>query len=227
MGVFGWLSGSLRDSLGDIVFGMEDGTVSIFGLVFGVALSAPDGKAVLLAGATGAAAAAVSMMAGSYLDARTEQDRAAARASRSAAERTDEAEAVAARLSKRLAASGAPAAQREALAGALVATPGAVAALRSALDPEADAPKASPAAHAFWMFVSDLFAGAVPVIPFGLLPLAEARVVSVVLTTILLVALGVGRGLVAGRNVLRTTLETLLVAASAAAAGVLIGRLIA
>ena len=54
---------SFLASVGSIVFGMEDGTVSIFGLVFGVAASAPDAHAVLLAGATGAIAAAVSMMA--------------------------------------------------------------------------------------------------------------------------------------------------------------------
>jgi VIT1/CCC1 family predicted Fe2+/Mn2+ transporter len=45
-------------------------------------------------------------------------------------------------------------------------------------------------------------------------------------TTLLLLALGIGRGLVAGRNVLRTTIETLAIAAAAAAAGVVIGRLI-
>ena len=39
---------SLHDSIGEIVFGMEDGTVSIFGLVFGVAASAPDATTVLL-----------------------------------------------------------------------------------------------------------------------------------------------------------------------------------
>jgi VIT1/CCC1 family predicted Fe2+/Mn2+ transporter len=75
------------------------------------------------------------------------------------------------------------------------------------------------------MFVSDLFAGAVPVAP-ALLPFEDARVVSVVVTTALLLALGVGRGLVAGRNVLRTTLETVFVAAAAAAAGVGIDRLV-
>jgi hypothetical protein len=40
---------SLDDSVGSIVFGMEDGTVSIFGLVFGVAAAAPNSHAVLLA----------------------------------------------------------------------------------------------------------------------------------------------------------------------------------
>ena len=44
---------SFSESVGDIVFAMEDGTVSIFGLVFGVAASASDSRTVLLAGATG------------------------------------------------------------------------------------------------------------------------------------------------------------------------------
>src|SRR6478609_382272 len=78
----GALARKIKDSLvasaGNIVFGMEDGTVSIFGLVFGVAASAPDAHAVLLAGATGAAAAAVSMMAGAYLDAESANDQRAA-----------------------------------------------------------------------------------------------------------------------------------------------------
>jgi vacuolar iron transporter family protein len=35
---------SFVDSSGSIVFGMEDGAVSIFGLVFGVAAAAPDSR---------------------------------------------------------------------------------------------------------------------------------------------------------------------------------------
>src|SRR5271165_1364794 len=66
-------------SVGSIVFGMEDGTVSIFGLVFGVAFAAPDSHAVLLAGGTGAVAAAVSMMAGTFLEVESTNDQAAAR----------------------------------------------------------------------------------------------------------------------------------------------------
>src|SRR5260221_9483965 len=67
---------SFVSALGSIIFGMEDGTVSIFGLVFGVAASATNSQIVLLAGATGAISAAVSMMAGTYLDVSTERDRA-------------------------------------------------------------------------------------------------------------------------------------------------------
>src|ERR1700686_5501140 len=69
---------SLMSALGSIVFGMEDGTVSIFGLVFGVAASATNSQTVLLDGATGAISAAVSMMAGTCLDVSTERDQAQA-----------------------------------------------------------------------------------------------------------------------------------------------------
>ena len=220
------LAKSLRASVGDIVFGMEDGTVSVFGLVFGVALSTNNSQVVLLAGATGAAAAAVSMMAGSYLDAATQQDQARALALRTKAQREAEDAALAQRIDVRLQAMGVPPEQAAAFRGAVDATPGAFAAIRDEIVPQNPVAEASPLAHALWMFVSDLFAGAVPVVPFALLPFEEARIVSVVVTTALLLALGVGRGLVAGRNVLRTTLETVFVAAAAAAAGVGIGRLV-
>ena len=57
---------------------MEDGAVSIAGLVFGVAASTQDSRIVVLAGATGAIAGAVSMMAGTYLDVHSERSRSTA-----------------------------------------------------------------------------------------------------------------------------------------------------
>jgi vacuolar iron transporter family protein len=78
----GWLrrlKDSLAASAGTIVFGMEDGTVSIFGLVFGVAATTNSNSVVLVAGASGAAAAAVSMMAGSFLESETDRDEKKAR----------------------------------------------------------------------------------------------------------------------------------------------------
>lgn len=79
------IAASFRASFSDIVFGMEDGTVSIFGLVFGVAASTSDSRVVLVAGFTGAAAA-VSMMAGAYLDAETARDQARAARARESIE---------------------------------------------------------------------------------------------------------------------------------------------
>jgi vacuolar iron transporter family protein len=117
----------LQASIGDIVFGMEDGTVSIFGVVFGIALSTPDSHAVLLAGATGAAAAAASMMAGSYLDAESQRDAARAHVSTVQAE---QGAALSARIVGQLTAAGVPLSQASALRCALETTPGAVAAFQ-------------------------------------------------------------------------------------------------
>src|SRR5580693_8433765 len=65
---------SFQNSAGTIVFGMEDGTVSIFGLIFGVAATTSNARTVLIAGTSGAVAAAVSMMAGVFLDVETTRD---------------------------------------------------------------------------------------------------------------------------------------------------------
>ncbi|MEP9349532.1 VIT1/CCC1 transporter family protein [Xanthobacter sp. KR7-225] len=213
---------SLKASIGDIVFGMEDGTVSIFGLVFGVAISTDDPRTVLIAGATGAAAAAVSMMAGSYLDAESVRDARALR--RRAAVDPAAAKIEAAAVTGALARGGMAPEDVAAVAGALARAPRAAFGLRTELADTEDG--ASPASHAFWMFVSDLFAGFTPVLPFAFLPMESARIVSLVLTTALLLALGIGRGLVAKRPVVRAAAETLAIAASAALAGIAMGHLL-
>ena len=100
------LKASLEASAGDVVFGMEDGTVSIFGLVFGVAATTNDQSAVLIAGASGAVAAAVSMMAGTYLDAETSEDQAKVLDARIAAELKSDSGAVVGRITQRLQAAG-------------------------------------------------------------------------------------------------------------------------
>ena len=98
------LHASLVKSAGTVVFGMEDGTVSIFGLIFGVAATTSSNATVVIAGATGAVAAAVSMMAGVYPDAETTRD---AFAAKEALERSDPASAAAvALLPDQLAAAG-------------------------------------------------------------------------------------------------------------------------
>ena len=170
---------------------MEDGAVSIFGLVFGVAQAAETSADVLLAGATGAAAAAVSMMAGGSGWTRAANRTATAprpaatppwrcRTPRGA-RRPGAAVAGHDRDRRSVPIPPPPARGRRGLAVALRGGGGAAA--------------RSPAAHALWMFATDLFAGAVPVLPFAFLPIAEARWVSIAITAVLLVALGIGRGL--------------------------------
>ena len=214
------IAASFKASFGDIVFGMEDGTVSIFGLVFGVAASTGDTRTVLVAGMTGAIAAAVSMMAGAYLDAETARDQARQHAD---ALRSDVVADDAMR--RELVANGVAGEAVDELNALGGRHPQLARALRLAYDAGDAAAQASPLAHATWMFVADIMAALVPVIPFALLPMSEARYVSLAATSAVLVVLGVGRAKIGKRRVLSTTLQTLGIAAAAGLAGVVVGSL--
>jgi VIT1/CCC1 family predicted Fe2+/Mn2+ transporter len=148
---------SLSNSAGTIVFGMEDGTVSIFGLIFGVAATTTDTKTVLIAGATGAAAAAVSMMAGAYLDVETTRDEInATRVSWHAAAGSTVS------LSSRLARAGLTSEQSDALAAAVQKDPKAIGGLLLALQGAPETPL-NPWEQALWMLLADFLAAAVPI----------------------------------------------------------------
>ena len=215
----GWtlqrLRSSVVNSAGTIVFGMEDGTVSIFGLIFGVAATTSDTKTVLIAGASGAAAAAVSMMAGAYLDVETRRDQSKATPAGGSG----------VPLSKRLADAGLTPEQSSALAGAVKDNRNAVDGLLLALDGTAQAPL-DPAEQALWMLGADFFAAAVPILPFVFLPIGQARVVSGIVTVTLLIVLGIGRAKLGKRSIVRTVAETVSMGVGAAIAGVAIGTLI-
>ena len=221
------LRASLHASIGDVAFGMEDGAVSIAGLVFGVAASTNDAQVVLLAGASGAAAGAVAMMAGTYLDVQSTRDRAIALRDGAARSIAADPDGHRRRIEEDLRAGGFTEAEASTVGAALARNPDAmldyVAGLELGIG---SAPRESPAAHATWMFLADIIAAATPVIPFVFLPLEQARVVSIVLTTILLVILGIGRARVGRTGIVATVAQTLAIAAAAAAAGVAIGRLV-
>ena len=218
---------SFMSALGAIVFGMEDGTVSIFGLVFGVAASATDSQTVLLAGATGAISAAVSMMAGTYLDVSTERDRAQAAIKKEQDKITQQPEQEAQEVRERFVQAGFTRADAETVTTILQRTPGAMLKNETAFDLRLGASSdQNPWVQSIWMFLADLFAAFVPVLPFAFLPLASARTVSLVVTAVLLLILGVGRGIIGNKNVFVTALQTLAIAAAAGAAGLVVGSLI-
>jgi vacuolar iron transporter family protein len=70
------------------------------------------------------------------------------------------------------------------------------------------------------------FAAAVPVIPFAVFALATARWVSLSVTFVLLVILGIGRARVGHRRTLPTVIQTVGIAMAAAVAGLAVGKLI-
>lgn len=58
----------------DIIFGIEDGLISIMGLVVGVAAATQSTSAILISAAAGTVAAAISMSAGDYLSTKSEKE---------------------------------------------------------------------------------------------------------------------------------------------------------
>ena len=216
------LAGRIRHSflasVGSIVFGMEDGTVSIFGLVFGVAVSAPDSRAVLFAGGTGAVAAAVSMMAGTFLDVESTNDQAAARVADARARYEADPGLADSDVNRRLVSAGLSDTEAATVAGIIGKHPETKLKLAAGLDLGTASRPASPIVQSLWMFVTDLFAAAVPVVPFALFALGIARLVSLSVTFVLLVLLGVGRSMIGRRRLLPTVAETIGIAAAAACA---------
>jgi vacuolar iron transporter family protein len=218
---------SLATAIGDVAFGMEDGAVSIAGLVFGVAASTNSRSIVLLAGAAGAVAGAVSMMAGTYLDVQSERHRADALVEVARARIAVDPGASSDKVTRRLLAAGFSDEEVGLVAQAFARNPEVlldhVVAFEIGVVREATV---SPWTHALWMFVADLLAASVPVVPFTLFDIGTARIVSLVVTGALMALLGVARGMIGHVNIWWTAVQTMAIAGAAALAGVIIGRLV-
>jgi Uncharacterized membrane protein len=209
-----------KGSVGDVVFGMEDGVVSVFGLVFGMALSVQEHD-VLLAGIAGGAAGSISMMAGAYLDAKSEQSEEEklnadlAQGQESAVNQT-----YVGMLTSELDNMKVSTDKISEVKDLLEKYPELVSAMRVTSGKQQV--KASPIIKAIWMFVADLVASAIPIFPFFIFDLEEARIWSIVLTTIMLIVLGIGRSRLADASVGRVVFETVVVAYLAALGGILL-----
>ena len=219
---------SIHDCSGEIVFGMSDGVVSIFGLVAGMVAASSSGNVILLAGATAAIAATVSMMAGVFLDIESERDEARVEARERAVEISQDPEGAINKLISDLQGTGLSGTSLEAIREDMKANPLSIQKFEDAVagEEETAAQKTSPVIHACWMGIADFIAAMTPVVPFIFLPLEQAKIVFIFGTFILLALLGIGRAKIGERPMLRTVLETVAIAATAAIAGALVGLLV-
>lgn len=219
---------SLTASYGEVVFGMSDGTVSILGLVLGVAAGAGSVNAVVLAGATGAIAASVSMMAGCFMEIESQRDEEEKENKGRNAAINKDPEGAVQNLIGLLQNSGLSAQSIDSIHSDISKNPLAISGFETAIaaSQKSIGQKTSPIVHSIWMFVSDLFAGLTPVIPFVLFPMQTAWIVCLIVTTILLLLLGFGRARISNRSPYRTVMETMGIALAAALAGVIVGILL-
>jgi VIT1/CCC1 family predicted Fe2+/Mn2+ transporter len=219
---------SFRCSFGEIVFGMSDGTVSIFGLVAGMLAGAQSGNVILLAGATAAIAATVSMMAGVFLDLESEKDAARVEAQRRAAEIHSDPDGAVTKLMGDLQGTGLSKTSLDAIRVDLQANPLTIQKFEDAVSAEEETPaeKAPPYVHACWMGIADFIAAMTPVIPFAFLPIEQAKYICIAGTAVLLLLLGIGRARLGQRPIFRTVIETMAIATAAGIAGVIFALII-
>ena len=167
------------------------------------------------------------MMAGTYLDVQSSEDRARSRVAALEARVRADPTSELALMGDQLRGAGLSDDEVQVVTRALSRNPDAIVRYAAAFRlGRRQGQGESPMVHAAWMFLADICAAATPVIPFALFDIGTARVVALAVTSILLLVLGIGRGIVAHKSLLGTAAQTLAVASAAALAGVVIGKLV-
>ena len=134
---------------------MEDGTVPIFGLAACVSITAQSSESVLVAGAAGSVAAAVSIMAGVFPNLQSENDRERVQSRRHRlAIQADLASEVAAMM-QRLEMTGLQPQTLSAIEQDLMSQPDTLLRLECSAVAPTDSTEQGPIAHALWMLISD------------------------------------------------------------------------
>ncbi len=217
----------ISQSIREIVFGAEDGLVSILGLVVGVAGSTTNSLIVLLAGLAGAFPGAVSMAAGTYLGVKAEKEVF----EREIQEEKEEIERKPQDKLKEMArfyrSRGLSATTINIILSALSKNKKALLSEMTAHELEIPSLKSeNPGLRAVFIFLAYVIGAFFPVFPYAVLERDQALTLSIVITVIAVFVLGIGKGILAKRNILKSGLEALLVGTASALVGFLAGRLV-
>jgi VIT1/CCC1 family predicted Fe2+/Mn2+ transporter len=206
------------------VFGANDGLVSNFSLVLGVAGAGSSSQVILLAGLAGLLAGALSMAAGEYISVRSQRELLDA-----AAHELDPAtlralhDYEAGELALVFRAKGLPADQAEQRAAALLGDDGAELSREAEV---ADQDVVGSAATAAWSSFAAFASGAaIPILPFVVTSGGAAITIAAVLVGVALFATGATTGVLTGGPLLRRGLRQLAIGAAAAIVTYGLGRI--
>lgn len=223
----GWHRTSYGGSLRAAVFGANDGLLSNFSLVMGIAGANAQPRFVLLAGIAGLLAGASSMAAGEYVSVQSQRELYEQQISIEREELEMAPDEEREELSLIYQAKGIPSAQAEELAERILSNPetaiDTLAREELGLDPSA---LGSPFVAAASSFVSFACGAAIPVIPYFLTTGNTAFIASAIVCGISLFIVGGLISIFTGRNLAFSGLRMLGIGALAAGLTYLIGRLL-
>jgi VIT1/CCC1 family predicted Fe2+/Mn2+ transporter len=216
-------SGSLRAA----VFGVNDGLVSNFSLVLGMAGADLGAHVVVLAGVAGLVAGAFSMAAGEYVSMRVQREVLESALELERREIEDEPEAERQEVAVILRAQGVPPDDAERIAWRVMEDPAVALDLMArqelGLDPDELGSPLGAASSSFAAFAAGAL---IPLVPFLLLAFGAAVVVSIVLSGVSLFAVGAAAARLSGRPALFGGGRMLLIGAAAAAVTYGIGKVL-
>lgn len=206
------------------VLGANDGIVSVSSLIVGVAAANPSPNAVLIAGAAGLAAGAMSMAAGEYVSVSSQSDVERADIARERQALIDTPKAEEAELASIYEGRGLSAQTAALVARELTEKDALAAHVRDELG-LSDAHSANPLQAALASGLTFTAAAALPLVAAVLAPTAAVIPVVVIVTLICLAGLGALGAVAGGAPLLRATLRVLFWGAAAMAITAGVGRL--
>ncbi|MBI4341055.1 MAG: VIT1/CCC1 transporter family protein [Candidatus Omnitrophica bacterium] len=216
---------TMRTRIREAVFGTQDGLISTLGALTGIAAGTQDPGAVVIAGFVIIAVESLSMAAGSYLSSKSQREYLERLLKEEEEEIRDEPEKERQEIWEMYRARGYEDREIEIIANRLMSNPKLL--LEDMAHKELGiAPDTleEPAGNAFVMGAAYVIGGSVPIVPYLLLPLHEAMLVSIVSTLLGLFLFGGLKGRIVKQTWWKSGLEMLSVAGVAALVGFFIGR---
>jgi len=217
--------GKILDAIRELIFGLEDGLVSTMGAVAGIAAGTDNGRIVILSGLVIIAVEALSMAAGSYLSNKSHRQMLEKRIEDERKEIEEKPEEEAEELRVMYRQRGFSEDETAILVKRITADKGLWLEEMMAKELRIGAGDLEePSSRAVVMGFAYIFGGAVPLLPYLLLPVRPALAVSVVATTLTLFVIGFIKGRAAGVDRWKSAWEMVLVASSAAVIAYMIGK---
>lgn len=226
--------GRTQEYLKQIVYGGNDGIVTTFAVVAGFAgaraegVAGIGGLAVLVFGLANLFADAVSMGLGEFLSLRSQHDLYKSRRKSELKEIANDYEQERTELFEILRQRGIPAGEADTAASILSRHPGIMADLMMTYEfGMTDPDEENPALNGLFTFLSFVVFGAIPLLPYFMLPPdARSFALSVGATGLALVALGLLRWSATGERPVRAVAETVAVGATCALVAYVVGRMV-
>ena len=222
-----WHSQGYGGSLRAAVFGVNDGLISNFGLVMGIAGTNAEPRFVLMAGVAGLLAGAFSMAAGEYISVKSQRELYEQQLNLEAQELEASPEEELEELALIYQAKGIPGDQAQQLAQQILSNPATaiqtLAREELGLDPDS---LGSPWAAALSSFAAFAVGAVIPVIPYVLIRDSSALLVSAFVCGLSLFVVGALISIFTGRNMAFSGFRMVGIGALAAGVTFAIGRLL-